>query len=123
MFNFDTTRMQKALRGKAEEVQQSARPVAQAGAQILYEQVRVNVPVKSGTLKGAIYQVFSHDFSGDGLATYHISWNKKKAPHGHLIEGGTSRTPAKPFLRSAQSQAADRALAEMNEKLGEVMNA
>lgn len=122
MFDFDTKRLKKALLAKEQKVQEAARPAAQAGAQVLYGQVRINVPVGTGRLKSAIYQVFSQDFSGDGYATYHISWNKKKAPHGHLIEGGTSRTPAQPFLRSAQSQAAEAALAEMRQKLGEVVN-
>jgi HK97 gp10 family phage protein len=77
------------------------RPAAQAGAQVLYEEVLVRVPVRSGGLKDSIYQVYSQDQSSDGRATYHVSWNARKAPHGHLIEFGTSRAPAHPFLRPA----------------------
>jgi HK97 gp10 family phage protein len=35
------------------------------------------------------------------VKTYRISWNKRTAPHGHLLEYGTSRAPAKPFIRPA----------------------
>lgn len=89
------------------------RPAAQSGAQVLYEEVLVRVPVKAktttrkgkilppGALKASIYQVFSEDNSGPTRSTYHISWNAKKAPHGHLVENGTSRAPAHPFIRPA----------------------
>lgn len=55
-----------------------------------------------GTLKRAIYQVYSKDNSTQGVrAEYHVSWNKKRAPHGHLIEYETSRTAARPFVAPA----------------------
>ncbi|MEN5181774.1 HK97-gp10 family putative phage morphogenesis protein [Comamonas testosteroni] len=122
MFSFDANKLKKGLEAKAAKVQNSARPVAQAGTQVLYDQVKINVPVKSGKLKSAIYQVYSRDSSWEGRATYHISWNKKKAPHGHLIEGGTSKTPAQPFLRTAQYQAGAQATEAMKQKLGEILN-
>lgn len=113
--------------------QTAVRPAAQAGAQVFYEQVRMNVMgrpySKTGNLLGAIYQVYSQDNSRDGVATYHVSWNKKRAPHGQLVEFGylqkyqvvfdpqTGRfrslknrplaaprqVPARPFLRPALS--------------------
>lgn len=69
----------------------AARPAAQAAAQVLYEQVKRNVaaiPQLSGNLQRSIYQVFSQQLSSEGLATYQISWNKSKAPHGYLVEFG-----------------------------------
>ncbi len=69
----------------------AARPAAQAGAQVLYEAVLQNVASigrKSGNLAGSIYQVYSERQSGPGKATYHVSWNTRKAPHGHLLEFG-----------------------------------
>jgi HK97 gp10 family phage protein len=99
------------------------RPAAQAGAQVLYEEVLLRVPVSKkphylkggrivppGALKSAIYQAFSKDNSAQLLATYHISWNAKKAPHGHLVENGTSRAAATPFLRPAYDAKAGAAL-------------
>lgn len=106
----------------------AARPAAQAGAQVLYDQVKVNVAgigKVTGNLDHSIYQVFSKENSSPVMATYHVSWNATKAPHGHLVEYGhiqthkvyigsdgnwyTSKTPleqprlvgARPFLRPA----------------------
>jgi len=56
---------------------------------------------KSGTLYDAIYQVHVPELSDATKQTYRISWNRSKAPHGHLIEFGTSRAPAYPFIRPA----------------------
>lgn len=102
-----------ALDEIAEGAEVNLRPAAQAGAQVLYDEVLIRVPVKAkattrkgkvlppGALRDSIYQVFSKDNSSQTRATYHISWNAKKAPHGHLVENGTSRAPAHPFIRPA----------------------
>lgn len=69
----------------------AARPAAQAAAQVLYDEVGRNVAKlgkKTGNLARSIYQAFSANNSGDGFATYHVSWNAKKAPHGGLVEFG-----------------------------------
>lgn len=55
----------------------------------------------TGHLAGSIYRVYSKSRSTNYMKTYQISWNKTRAPHGHLIEFGTSRAPAHPFLRPA----------------------
>jgi hypothetical protein len=70
------------------------RPTAQAGAQVLYDQVVQNVAgigVKTGNLKRSIYQVYAQNRALNNnpkRATYIVSWNAKKAPHGGLIEYG-----------------------------------
>lgn len=74
-----------------EDIQAAVRPAAQAGAQVFYDAVVRNVNAlgkKSGNLAGAIYQAYSEENSGPGKATYHISWNASKAPHGGLVEYG-----------------------------------
>lgn len=78
-------------------------------ALVIYDQVKANAEThkKSGLLESAIYRVYSKDRSVGNLQLYHISWNRKKAPHGHLIEFGTSRAPAYPFVRPALSRADD----------------
>lgn len=71
--------------------EEAARPAAQAAAQVFYDAAKVNVSrIKrvSGNLADAIYQVYSQDNSGPGFATYHVSWNARKAPHGGLVEYG-----------------------------------
>jgi HK97 gp10 family phage protein len=60
---------------------------------------------KSGTLYDAIYRVYAKDASKPDRVVYAVSWNHAKAPHGHLIEFGTSKAPAYPFLRPSFSVA------------------
>lgn len=70
---------------------EAARPAAQAGAQVLYDAVKANVSRirrVSGNLERAIYQAFADAESGTGRATYRVSWNRKKAPHGWWLEFG-----------------------------------
>jgi hypothetical protein len=81
-------------------VAEAVRPAAQAAAQVFYDEVRSNVDrlrrhtartkgsKAPGVLKDSIYQVFSKDNSGRMVSEYHVSWNHRKAPHGHLIEYG-----------------------------------
>jgi len=87
----DTSGLTKYLRELGDAVEEAARPAAQAGAQVLYDEVKRNVNKikrKTGNLASSIYQAYSKDNSGPGKATYHVSWNAKKAPHGHLVEFG-----------------------------------
>lgn len=77
--------------GIADTCEAAARPAAQAAAQVLYDEVKRNVgrlKKHTGNLAGSIYQAYSKDNSGNGRATYHVSWNARKAPHGHLVEFG-----------------------------------
>lgn len=78
------------------DIHKAVRPAAQAAAEVMYRIVLGNVDAigkVTGNLRASIYQVFSEDKSkaaGDGYsrAVYHVSWNAKKAPHGHLVEYG-----------------------------------
>jgi HK97 gp10 family phage protein len=93
-----------------------------AMARVVYAEVKMNVPVSAeahyfygssfkktetkylfqpGTLKAAVYRAYSPERSGDFVKTYRISWNHQKAPYGFMVEFGTSRAPAHPFLRPA----------------------
>ena len=127
---FDTSGISAALDQLGDGIKDQVRPAAQAGAQVLYDEVLLRVPVSKktrktkrgevippGTLKGSVYQAFSADNSNEGRATYHISWNAKKAPHGHLVEYGTSRAPAHPFLRPAYDAKQKAALEAAKNKL------
>jgi hypothetical protein len=116
-------------------LEDAVRPAAQAGAQVYYEDVLSRVPVSAaprvykgktyqpGTLKKSIYQAFSADNSGKGYAEYHVSWNAKKAPHGHNIENGhwlkqwgknkidpPVWVPARSFIRATYEAASGRAV-------------
>lgn len=88
----DTSGLESLLDAIGEAAESAVRPAAQAGAQVLYNGVRANVGQigrVSGNLEKSIYQYYSHEKSVEGLkATYHVSWNHTKAPHGQLLERG-----------------------------------
>ena len=99
---FDPSLLNQQLDAIGGAALSAVRPAAQAGAQVLYDEVKLNVgriKKKTGNLDASIYQAFSADNSRVSgarfgsrdayeAATYHISWNARKAPHGHLVEYG-----------------------------------
>jgi HK97 gp10 family phage protein len=119
---FDADTAMAGLNQITDVMLSEVRPAAQAGAQILYNEVLLRVPVSKtvrkykgktitpGGLRNSIYQVFSQDNSDTTKAEYHVSWNYRKAPHGHLVEYGTATMAARPFLRPAYDAAAERAV-------------
>jgi len=87
----DTSGLEAWLQQLGDEAEAAVRPAAQAAAQVLYDEVKRNVgriKKRTGNLERSIYQAFSANNSGTGFATYHVSWNARKAPHGHLVEYG-----------------------------------
>jgi hypothetical protein len=92
----DLSAFDDVIDGVEGQLMANVRPAAQVGSEILYQAVLRNVNAlgkKTGNLASSIYQAFSTDNSrpaGDGYAdaTYHVSWNATKAPHGHLVEFG-----------------------------------
>lgn len=89
--SIDMSAFENEMEQLAERADKAVRPAAQAGAQVLYERVKVNVASlgrKTGNLDSSIYQAYSADNSNESKAVYHISWNATKAPHGHLVEWG-----------------------------------
>lgn len=147
----DTSALDAYLDQLGDAAEEAVRPVAQAMAQVFYERVRLNVAAmgkKTGNLAGSIYQVYSKSQSADGVkATYHVSWNHVKAPHGHLLEygyikqwksylakngkwytlknepleGGPKQIPGAAFVRravAAQPEAVEAGRAELIRRLG-----
>ena len=105
----------EGLRAKVDVLHAATRPAAQAGAEVIYQRARLEAPVSAdshffyirgkkygpyapGTLRDSIYQVYSKDNSYKDLSTYHISWNKDKAPYGYVYEWGNSKRGAKSFI-------------------------
>lgn len=87
----DTAGLEQLLDALEEEASKAIRPAAQKGAQVLYDAVKANVASLghvTGNLDRSIYQVFSESKSTPGHAEYHVSWNHRTAPHGHLVEFG-----------------------------------
>ena len=120
--SFDDAVLTVQLDALEKKLQAAARPAAQAAAQVLYDEVRLNstrggefphmskkphgykgnpTAFSPGNLKAAIYQVYSKTNSVDGKQTYQISYNHKKAFYGRFLEFGTVKMAAKPFIRPA----------------------
>lgn len=127
----------EAMGEQREKYSAAARPAAQAGAQVIYDLARSKVPVSSkghyfhgksfkvngtkyyfaaGSLKSSIYQVFSKDNSSATKATYHVSWNQTKAPYAWMVEFGTSRAPAHPFMGPAILEGQAKAVQAMRDE-------
>lgn len=133
---FDDSRARKKLAAILAASQAAVRPAAQAGAEDLWLEARMRCPVsdeahffygrdskktgvryffKPGSLRDALYHAFSGDNSktkgaGYDRATYHVAWNHQKAPYGFMVEFGTSRAAAHPFVRPAYEARKDDAL-------------
>lgn len=87
----DTSGVERWLDELGAEAEDAVRPAAQAGADVVYAEVKRNaarLKRHTGNLERSIYQAFSDDNSAPARATYHVSWNARKAPHGHLVEYG-----------------------------------
>lgn len=117
---------------------------AQAAAEVFYREAKLRAPVSgkghwfhgtqykvngvkywfnSGTLRNSIYQVQSKDNSGNGKATYHVAWNHTKCPYGFMVEYGTARTPAHPFLRPAYDGGKPQALTAAKAAMSDYLEA
>lgn len=90
--DFDDDGLQQFLDALGNDAAAAIRPAAQAATQVIYDRVKLNVKALgrvTGNLDSSIYQAFSPENSSDGnRAQYNVSWNHRKAPHGHLVEYG-----------------------------------
>ena len=120
------TALRQVVRDFGEAVKEEvAMAGAAEGAHFLYARARVLAPESDeahtfygrsskkngitytflpGNLKRSIYRAFREEASGPTLKSYRISWNHFKAPYGHMVEFGTSRAAAHPFLGAALSE-------------------
>lgn len=97
-------------------------------ARVIYDEAKLNTSqgkpgIVTGNLHRSIYRKFIKDRSTGPRKIYRISWDRRIAPHGHLIEFGTARSPAYPFIRPAFdskiNQAIDAGKIRMAEKIKE----
>lgn len=144
------------LANLAENKESLARSMGVAGGTIIRDEAKLRAPVSTadgsysvpGSLRAAIYLAHRDPESGESRQVYQVSWNAKRAPHGHLLEFGhwqtkkAIRTPAgrwfsgallptpkwiaaRPFLRPAYEGAMPRAreamLSRGAERLAEIL--
>jgi len=91
MLKVDLSGLNMLIEQLGDRAEAAARPASQAAAQVIYDEVKRNIRAighKTGNLEKGIYQVYSRSNSAPGHATYHVSWNHAKAPHGQLVEFG-----------------------------------
>ncbi|MDF4005318.1 HK97 gp10 family phage protein [Luteibacter sp. PPL552] len=88
-----------------------ARTMAAAGGRVIRDEAKERVPRVTGTLADAIYLAYKQDRSTEALFVYSISWNSRKAPHGHLVELGHWQTNVVVRTKSGQYITTDRKLA------------
>lgn len=74
-----------------EDVESITRTMAFAAGSALEKEAKAFAPRKSGKFASSIYVAYSDD-STETRKVYSVSWNRKKAPHGHLLEFGHWRT-------------------------------
>ena len=118
-------------------------PSAEAGAKIIYQATLQATPqgakghwftggrkggkgrywFNAGNLRASIYHVLSQDNTGPGYATFHISWNYKKAPYAYMVHNGTSKAAAVPFVTMAYNLAATAAQDAMATKYLDILTA
>jgi hypothetical protein len=148
-YKMDVSSVYAMLDRLEEDAESVIRPAAQAGAEVVYQEARRLVgrstkphyfygtsykkgseskdgryKYNPGHLRDSIYQVYSRDNSSKTVATYHVSWNMKKAPYGLFVERGMSpfAKQSKPFIRPAIVNSRDKVIVAMElvvaEKLG-----
>ena len=73
------------LSGVAESL---ARSMAVAAGQAVRDEAKARAPVDTGKLRDALYLAYREGRSSESQVVYSVTWNSKKAPHGHLLEFG-----------------------------------
>lgn len=136
--------LSEALAQLREDLHEKAlRSAVHAGAKVLFDELRVRVPVDQGTLHGAIYEWRDVRQSKDSRQVYAVGVNKSKAPHWFNVEYGHWRVnvvvrgpggrvlatrerlqapvwvAAHPYLRPTWDSRANDALQAMRKRLGE----
>ena len=149
-FDFDAKALTDQIDALKVKAETAIRPAAQAGAQVFYEAVLATVPVSKkghwfqgttakgssspqqkraasywfepGSLKGAIYQVFSKSDSSKDMSIYHVAWNHRKVPYGFMVALGTAGgAKANDFIGKAEKTVKQRAIDAMSKEFDQRM--
>lgn len=94
--------LDKALRRLPDRVQKRVLKTAlRAGARVIVKDAKNRVPVDSGTLKKSIKVVSGKSKKGPQATARVFVTTGREAWYSHLIEFGTVKKAARPFLRPA----------------------
>lgn len=116
--------VQKMLKLLPERVQRKAmKQGVAAGARKVLSEARKLVPVKTGRLKKSLRTRYIKKASRGpfGRIVYKVEAARPEGSHAHLVEFGTSRAAAKPFLRPAFEIAKEPAANAIMDKIAKVM--
>jgi len=113
-----TAALANAARATSESV---LRQAAAAGATVFYREIKVRAMpyYRTGNLENSLLVTYIPEDSVTGkLATYAVTFNQK-AWYARLLEYGTSKMAAKPFIRPSyeakKQQAGDAVIAKIQE--------
>lgn len=125
--DIDTAAVTAGLDKLVDQAYSVARTIGAAVGAAMRDEAKSKVRSHSGKLAAAIVVKYAPEWSTDKQVRYIVTWNRKKAPHGHLVEFGHRRynevvqlpngqwittnnklehpewVPARPFLRPAQA--------------------
>ena len=85
------------LSSKNQAFARDVKELSIAAATMVRDEARDLVPVRTGLLKSAIFAAGGDPGKSDALAGV----NQRKAPHAYLVEHGTSKMKARPYMRPA----------------------
>jgi len=88
-----------------------------AGAKVIVEEAKRLVSVKTGELRDAITVATEKSRTAGDERIVFIGFKPPVSRRAHLTEYGTSKTPAKPFIRPAMDTRASDALAAIGKVL------
>ncbi len=98
----DYGEVEEAIKKLAKQLgPEQVEPVLFDAAGIITEESRRRAPVEDGTLRDAHVTRQMDRGSYGGPAPSIAAIDRKKAPHAHLVEDGTSKMPATPYFRPA----------------------
>lgn len=111
-----------ALRAAEVATSESAlRQGALAGARVFLEEIKLRAPRRSGNLADSVLITYDQEESVSGkTATYVVTFNKK-AWYARLLEYGTSKMAAMPFIRPSYEAKKAEAGRAVVDKISEVV--
>ena len=109
---FDTKKLIETLQKFPKNIQKNVMVGAvRAGANVIRDEARRKVPIKTGTLKKSIVSIQRK--AQNGQITFSVTPSRGGNNDGwyaHFVEFGTSHSSAKPFLRPAFDQSNNESL-------------